>query len=157
MCSSDLRDYTMNMSIREMLRRSSNAGTALVTQDVIGAKNFAQGIDRFGIGQVTGIDYPGEVPGIVKAHGQYDGASLGSMAFGQSLAFPMIQMVKAVGAIANKGVLETPHFLISRGGQKASWDSPGRGHLRGYRQRGHGHDAHRRPRGNCRQSPGQGL
>lgn len=122
----DGRDYTMNMSIREMLRRSSNAGTALVTQDVIGAKNFAQGIDRFGIGQVTGIDYPGEVPGIVKAHSQYDGASLGSMAFGQSLAFPMIQMVKAVGAIANKGVLETPHFLISKGGQNVSWDSPGR-------------------------------
>lgn len=122
----DGRDYTMNMSIREMLRRSSNAGTALVTQDVIGAKNFAQGIDRFGIGQVTGIDYPGEVPGIVKTHSQYDGASLGSMAFGQSLAFPMIQMVKAVGAIANKGVLETPHFLISKGGQNVSWDSPGR-------------------------------
>ena len=122
----DGRDYTMNMSIREILRRSSNAGTALVTQDVIGAKNFAQGIDRFGIGQVTGIDYPGEVPGIVKEHSQYDGASLGSMAFGQSLAFPMIQMVKAVGAIANKGVLETPHFLISKGGQNVSWDSPGR-------------------------------
>lgn len=121
----DGRDYTMDMTVREVLRRSSNAGTSLIAQETIGADNFAAGISKFGIGQPSGVDFPGESAGIVKARDEYDGASVGAMSFGQSLAFPMMQMVKAVGALANDGTLETPHFLVSKGGEKVAWDSPG--------------------------------
>lgn len=121
----DNRDATMVMTTREILRRSSNAGTALVAQEVIGASRFAEGIDRFGIGHATGVDFPGESAGMVTSLDQYTGASLGAMSFGQSLAIPMVQMVKAVGSLANGGTLETPHFLLSKGGQKAIWESPG--------------------------------
>ncbi|WP_232204443.1 peptidoglycan D,D-transpeptidase FtsI family protein [Olsenella profusa] len=121
----DKRKQRMDMTIREMLRRSSNVGTALVAQNVIGADRFAQGLQWFGIGTATGIDFPGEANGIVRQRSEYDGASLGSMSFGQSLSIPLDQMVKAVGSIANDGVLETPHFLLSKGGEQASWPSPG--------------------------------
>ena len=121
----DGRSVTQAMTVREILRRSSNAGSAMVAQRIIGARRFADGIDRFGIGHTTGIDYPGETTGMVKTIDQYNGASLGAMSFGQSLAIPMVQMVKAVGSIANGGVLETPHFLLSKGGEKVSWESPG--------------------------------
>ena len=117
----DDRYQDMYMSLREILRRSSNAGAALVAQEEIGADTFAEGVARFGIGQMTGIDYPGEAPGIVKARSEYDGSSVGSMAFGQGLAIPLVQMVRAVGAIANGGRLITPHFLLSKGVETVDW------------------------------------
>lgn len=121
----DSRDYTMDMDLREILRRSSNVGIATVAQTRIGADAFAQGVSGFQIGQKTGIDYPGEVDGLVKSRVEYDGASLGSMSFGQSLAIPLVQMVQAIGSIANDGSLITPHFLVSKGGQRVDWPSKG--------------------------------
>ena len=118
----DDRPYDMDMTLREILRRSSNTGAALIAQEKIGADTFAEGVAAFGIGQETGIDYPGEVPGIVKARNEYDGSSLGSMSFGQGLAIPLVQMVRAIGAVANKGVPLTPHFLVSEGTERVEWE-----------------------------------
>ena len=59
----DLRDYQMDMDVREMMRRSSNTAMALLAEEVIGAKAFSEGVDRWGIGHKTGIDFPGEVEG----------------------------------------------------------------------------------------------
>lgn len=117
----DGRDYTMVMDLTEMLRRSSNTGLSLVAQERIGEERFAAGIDAFGIGHETGIDFPDEATGIVREQKDYDGSSLGSMAFGQGLAVPMVQMVRAIGAIANSGVPCTPHFLVSADNVEMSW------------------------------------
>ena len=115
------RSTAADMTVREMMRRSSNVGMALLVQDVIGQDRFSEWVDRFGIGHPTGIDYPGESAGIVKPLEQYDGSTAGSMSFGQGLAIPMVQVVRAYGAIANDGVPATPHFLIARDGQDVSW------------------------------------
>ncbi len=117
----DGRDYDMYMSLREILRRSSNAGAALVAQDHIGTDAFAAGVESFGIGHATGIDFPGEVVGNVKTRDQYDGSSVGSMSFGQGLAIPLVQMVRAVGAVGNHGIPTTPHFLIAKGTETVKW------------------------------------
>lgn len=117
----DGRDYTMDMSVREMLVRSSNTAMAQLVQEVIGSERFAEGVKRFGIGQTTGIDFPGEVAGIVRSLDEYDGATAGSMAFGQGLAVPMVQIVRAFGAVANGGVPTTPHFLVYRGEEQVEW------------------------------------
>ncbi|MBR1828252.1 MAG: penicillin-binding protein 2 [Atopobiaceae bacterium] len=117
----DGRDYTMSMTLTEMLRRSSNTGLAMVAQDSIGSEVFAAGVDAFGIGHATGIDFPGEEVGIVRPLEEYDGSTTGSMAFGQGLAIPMVQMVRAVGAIANGGYPCTPHFLVHKGGAEVEW------------------------------------
>ena len=117
----DGRDYTMDMSVREMLRRSSNAAMALLAQDVMGKDVFSEGLDRYGIGHKTGIDFPGEVEGLVKTKDEYDVSSLGSMAFGQGLAFPLVQLVRAYGAVANGGVPITPHFLVTKGEEEVDW------------------------------------
>lgn len=119
----DDRPYDMEMTLREILRRSSNTGAALVAQEHIGADLFAEGVEAFGIGHPTGIDYPGEVEGIVKRRDEYDGSSLGSMSFGQGLAVPLVQMVRAIGAVANDGVPMTPHFLVSEGTHRKKWES----------------------------------
>lgn len=119
----DGREYDMYMDLREILRRSSNTGAALVAQEYIGADAFAAGVERFGIGQLTGIDFPGEVKGIVKARNEYDGSSLGSMSFGQGLAIPLVQMVRAIGAVGNHGVPTTPHFLLAKGTETVTWEA----------------------------------
>lgn len=117
---SDGRDYTMGMTPSEIMKRSSNTGAALVGM-AIGADTFSEGIARFGIGSLTGIDFPGEVSGLVTSRDDYTGATLGSMAFGQGLSFPSIQLVRAVGAVANKGVMLTPHFAVQIGGETLDW------------------------------------
>ena len=118
---SDGRDYTMDMSVTTMMVRSSNAALAQLEQDVIGTETFSAGVERFGIGQLTGIDFPGEVAGIVRSPDEYDGGTAGSMAFGQALSVPAVQIVRAFGAVANGGVPTTPHFLVYRGDEEVSW------------------------------------
>ncbi len=117
----DGRDYTMTMSLTEMMRRSSNAGLATVAQESIGAQLFSEGVAAFGIGKETGIDYPGEGPGIVRTLEEYDGSTTGSMAFGQGLAIPAVQMVRAVGIVANGGIPNTPHFACFLDGERVEW------------------------------------
>ena len=116
----DDRDYTMDMTPTEIMRRSSNTGAALVGM-AIGADNFSAGLAKFGIGQKTGIDFPGEADGIVPSRDQYTGATTGAAAFGQGIAFPSVQLVRAVGAVANGGTMMTPHFLIQKGSETVDW------------------------------------
>ena len=122
----DGRNETMDMNLREVLRRSSNVGMALIAEEAIGADALAEGITQFKIGELTGIDYPGEAVGLVKKRSQYDPSSVGSMSFGQGIAVPMVQMVRAVGSIANGGDLMTPHFVLSVDGEDVVWQSEGR-------------------------------
>ena len=116
----DERDYTMSMTVREIMRRSSNTGMILVGEKV-GADNFAEYLDKYGIGAKSGIDFPGENTGIVRAREDYDGASVAAMSFGQSVAVAPIEIMRAVSAISNKGVMTTPHFLMAKRGETIDW------------------------------------
>ena len=121
----DGRDYAEDMTVRYMLQHSSNPAMALLANEVIGPKRFAEGVEKFCIGQKTGIDFPGETAGIVKSYDEYDGTTAGYMAFGQSVAIPMIQIIRAFAAVGNQGALTTPHFLIAKAGEKVDWPSGG--------------------------------
>ena len=116
----DKRDYSMSMTVREMLRRSSNVGFVMVGEQ-IGADDFAKYVKKWGIGKSSGIDFPGENLGIVKKRSEYDGATLGSMSFGQALSAAPIEIARAVGGIANGGVVMTPHFFKSSKGEERDW------------------------------------
>ena len=116
----DHRDVPMVMDLREILRRSSNTGIAMVGQSV-GQDTFASYIDAFGFGTPMGIDFPGEINGFVTPRNEYNGATVGAMSFGQAVSVPPIQIIRAMTAIANDGVMTTPHFLISAGDVKADW------------------------------------
>lgn len=116
----DDRDYGMTMTLREIMRRSSNTGMVLVGKE-IGADSFASYIDSYGIGAVSGVDFPGENRGIVKARDEYDGASVAAMSFGQSLAVSPIEVMRAISAISNGGVMTCPHFLKASRGEEVDW------------------------------------
>jgi len=68
-------------------------------------------IRAFGFGEKTGIDVEGESPGLIKPPRDWSGRSLPSIAIGQEVAVTPLQLVAAVSAIANGGVLMRPRLV----------------------------------------------
>jgi cell division protein FtsI/penicillin-binding protein 2 len=118
------RYSTEDMTVSHILEESSNVGAILMAR-AVGAEGFSSTVSSLGIGHRTGIDYPGEATGMVTDYDNYTSTTMSDMAFGQGLAIPQVQMVQAVGAIANGGSLMTPHFLIEKAGETMQWDSKG--------------------------------
>lgn len=81
----------------------------------MGSEIFYDYMQRFGIGQLTGVDIAGEVPGRLKRPGDQDWyeSDLGTNSFGQGVAVTPVQMAMAVSAVANNGVMVPPHVLKS--------------------------------------------
>ncbi len=101
---------TERMSVAEMLARSSNVGTDMLAQ-LLGPERLARWIARFGFGQPTGIDFPGESPGIVLPVERWSGSTIGTVPIGQGIAVTPIQTAAAYGALANNGVWIQPHLV----------------------------------------------
>ncbi len=105
-----------------LLAKSLNVGAATLAVRM-GQQKFYQYIRAFGLGRPTGIDLRHEAEGLVvtrdKNPDQWTEAYLGANAFGQGIATTPIQMVTAVSAVANGGVLVQPHVVkqIIRNGQ----------------------------------------
>jgi len=109
---------TETMSVSQILSRSSNVG-AITLAEKLSQHRLVQWISRFGFGHLTGIDFPGESPGIVLPEDKWSGSSIGNIPIGQGIAVTPIQMASAYAAIANRGVWVRPH-LVERIGASAS-------------------------------------
>ena len=103
---------TEKMSVAQILSRSSNVGAITLAQ-LLGRDRLARWISRFGFGRRTGIDFPGESPGIVLPPERWSGSTIGNVPLGQGIAVTPTQMASAYAAIANGGVWTQPH-LVSR-------------------------------------------
>jgi cell division protein FtsI/penicillin-binding protein 2 len=102
------------LSVAQILKYSSNIGADLIGRK-LGSKPFDTWVHRFGFGQPTGVDLPGEQGGIVLHWWQYSGSSMANLPFGQGESVTPMQMVAAYSAIANGGVLRAPHVVQSVG------------------------------------------
>ncbi len=80
----------------------------------VGADKFYSYLKAFGIGRRTNIDLAGESlwPLAVPGDGNWYESSLATNSFGQGLSTTPVQLVTAVGAIANDGVMMAPHVLL---------------------------------------------
>jgi cell division protein FtsI (penicillin-binding protein 3) len=107
---------TQEMSVAQILSQSSNVGTITLAQR-LGKERVLSWIDRFGFGRPTGVDYPGESRGLLPSY--WSGSTIGNVPIGQGIAVTPIQMAAAYGAIANGGVLRTPHLVERIGGSRA--------------------------------------
>ena len=101
---------TERMTVRRIVEDSSNIGTVTIAQR-LGEGRLASWIDRFGFGRPTGIDFPGESPGVALPLDQWSGSTIGTVPIGQGIAVTPIQMARAYAAIANGGVLVRPHLI----------------------------------------------
>jgi cell division protein FtsI (penicillin-binding protein 3) len=103
------------LTTASILKVSSNIGADLIGQK-LGADRFNQWVDRFGLGKLTGVKLPGEQPGLILPPSRYSGTSMFTLPFGQGESVTPIQMATAYDAIANGGILRTPHIVQSIGG-----------------------------------------
>ncbi|MEA2348010.1 MAG: hypothetical protein QOG62_1797 [Thermoleophilaceae bacterium] len=102
----------ISLSTADILAQSSNVG-AIKIGLLLGAERFDHYVRAFGFGEGTGVDIPGEQAGIVPKPQDYSGSSMGNLPIGQGLAVTPIQLAAGYSAIANKGLLVTPHVLES--------------------------------------------
>jgi cell division protein FtsI/penicillin-binding protein 2 len=108
---------TQTMSVRQILSESSNIGTITIAER-LGGPELASWVDRFGFGRRTGIDFPGESPGIVLPYEDWSGSTIGTVPIGQGIAVTPLQMVSAYAAIGNGGVIPPAHLIAKVGGKK---------------------------------------
>ena len=104
-----------NLSVAEILARSSNVGTVMIGLK-LGVERFDRWVRRFGFGTPTRTGLPGEAGGIILDPDEYSGSSLGNMPIGQGLAVTPMQMAAAYTAIANGGVMHQPYVVAGEGG-----------------------------------------
>ena len=93
-----------------LFEHSSNVGSVVVAQ-MMNRFEFYDMLKKFGFGQKTGIDLPGESVGLLKPAGRWDSSDHASMGYGYGSSVTAIQMVAAIAAIANDGIWITPHVI----------------------------------------------
>jgi cell division protein FtsI/penicillin-binding protein 2 len=81
----------------------------------LGAEKFYQYIRNFGFDRNTGVDLAGEIHWPIRVPGdsQWYEVDLATNSFGQGIAVTPIQMVMAIGALANEGKMMLPHVVKS--------------------------------------------
>lgn len=99
-------------TVADLLNYSLNVGAATMSTK-IGTEKFYRYVRRFGFGEPTGVDLAGEVAGIVKTPGdaQWHESDLGTNSFGQGISVTPLQMINAMAAIANGGLLMKPYLV----------------------------------------------
>jgi cell division protein FtsI/penicillin-binding protein 2 len=100
------------VTMTDILAYSLNVGVAYVSTS-LGEETFYAYLKRFGCGHPTGIDLDGEVAGTLKEPGSEDWykSDLGTNSFGQGIAVTPLQMITAVAAVANHGLLMKPYVV----------------------------------------------
>lgn len=106
-------------TIREAIGNSCNPALAKVAE-LLGKTRFYKYLDLYGITDKTGVDYPGEAASIVQSLENVGPVELATIGYGQGISVTPIQLLTAVNAIGNDGVLLQPRYV------KALTDSEGK-------------------------------
>ena len=100
------------LTFRDIIKVSSNIGIYKVSRQV-GRKYFYSILDDFGFGDYAGIDFPGEVKGILRSSDKWQEIDWANLAFGQGVSVTLLQIASAFSVIANGGLLWRP-FLVKK-------------------------------------------
>ncbi|HVS84616.1 MAG TPA: penicillin-binding protein 2 [Gaiellaceae bacterium] len=100
---------TERLTVAQILQRSSNVGTVTIAEKLLGQERLKQWISRFGFGQATGIDFPGESDGLLPSY--WSGSTIGNVPIGQGISVTAIQLASVYAAIANGGEWVQPHLV----------------------------------------------
>ncbi len=98
--------------VGQIIVQSLNVGASWLAEQ-LGQQRFRDYFMKL-FGQKTGIDLPGEVRGLIgnlKSTRQVD---FDTMSFGQGIAITPVQMIRALGTIANAGVMVQPHIVTEK-------------------------------------------
>jgi cell division protein FtsI (penicillin-binding protein 3) len=98
------------MTFAEIVAKSSNVGTIMTARELGPERLYKAELD-FGYGRRSGVDLPGESPGIVRPAQSWYCTDLGTNAIGQGVAVTVLQMASVYATVANNGVLRSPTLL----------------------------------------------
>jgi cell division protein FtsI (penicillin-binding protein 3) len=100
---------TERMTVAQILERSSNVGAITIAERYLGESGLKRWMARFGFGRRTGIDFPGESPGLLPSY--WSGSTIGNVPIGQGVSVTSIQLASVYAAIANGGEWIQPHLV----------------------------------------------
>jgi cell division protein FtsI/penicillin-binding protein 2 len=103
------------LKVKQILQRSSNIGTDMIAERYLGESGLKKWMRRFGFGRRTGIDFPGESPGLLPSY--WSGSTIGTVPIGQGVSVTAIQLASVYAAIANGGEWVQPHLVDHLVGQ----------------------------------------
>ena len=105
----DIRPYGW-LSLQQIIKHSSNIGAVKVSE-ITGTESLYKTLRDFGFGAKTGIDCPGETAGSLSPFKQWAKIDAGTISFGQGISVSALQLITAVSAIANEGILMKPYIV----------------------------------------------
>ncbi|APG25356.1 MAG: penicillin-binding transpeptidase domain-containing protein [Syntrophotalea acetylenica] len=92
------------LSVADVLRLSSNIGSAKIGK-ILERRRYFDYLRKFGFGDRTGIDFPGEATGQLRKPELWFEGDLAAVSFGQGMTVTALQLARATAAIANGGLL----------------------------------------------------
>lgn len=98
------------VTFTDVVKNSLNTGFAYIGLQ-LGADKLTKYAKLFGFGEETGIELPGEEAGILFDPDDMRDSDIATMSIGQSIAVTPLQLISAVSAIANDGILMRPYIV----------------------------------------------
>ncbi len=113
------------MDLNNIIAVSSNVGIASMVEEYLGFDTLYKDILRYGLTEATGVDFPGEASGYLADYSDWTDIQAYNITFGQGVSVTGLQLTRFYGALANGGVANTPHFLMSNltTGEDATFDT----------------------------------
>lgn len=105
----DTHEYEF-LTVHDVLKFSSNIGAVKIAE-MIGPQALYEALSNFGFGEKTGINCPGEVRGMLRDYQRWKKIDNATISFGQGITVTPIQLITAISAVANHGVLMTPYVV----------------------------------------------
>lgn len=100
------------ITFADVIAESSNVGTLKVAQK-LGKQRLYEYLQKFGYGQPTGVDFPGEATGLLPKLDHWWATSMGTIPIGQGVAVTPLQLATVYAAVANGGVAVTPKLVLA--------------------------------------------
>ncbi len=97
-------------SVTDIVTRSSNIGTIMIAQ-MLGKDRIDEYLRKFGLGEKTALDFPGESAGLMLDLKDWSGTSIGSIPIGQGISVTALQMLEVYNVIANGGMYVAPRLV----------------------------------------------
>ena len=111
-------------SVTDIVTRSSNIGTIMIAQ-MLGKQRIDEYLRKFGLGDKTALDFPGESAGLMLDPKDWSGTSIGSIPIGQGISVTAMQMLEVYDVIANGGKYVAPRLVDATiDGAGARHDAP---------------------------------
>jgi len=105
----DYRDYGV-VTLKQAVAHSSNVAMVKLSRK-FDRERFLLMVRDFGFGEMTGIEFPGEVRGRLPEAKKVKDIDFATLVFGQGLTVNMLQLAMAYQAVANAGILYKPTIV----------------------------------------------